>query len=48
MATTTIPIGSDHAGFLLKEAIIKHLENRGLATMDYGCYSEESIWISYA
>ncbi len=40
---TTIPIGSDHAGFLLKEAIIKHLENRGLATMDYGCYSEESI-----
>ena len=27
MATTTISIGSDHAGFLLKEAIIKHLEN---------------------
>ena len=38
-----IPIGSDHAGFLLKEAIIKHLKNRGFETKDVGCYSEESI-----
>ena len=40
---TIIPIGSDHAGFLLKEAIIKHLKNRGFETKDVGCYSEESI-----
>ena len=40
---TIIPIGSDHAGFLLKNAIIKHLENSGFETKDVGCYSEESI-----
>ena len=43
MATTTIPIGSDHAGFILKEAIIKHLQSKGFKLKDYGCYSEESI-----
>ncbi len=43
MATTTIPIGSDHAGFILKEAIIKHLQSKGFELKDYGCYSEESI-----
>jgi ribose 5-phosphate isomerase B len=40
---TIIPIGSDHAGFLLKVAIIRHLENRGGETKDFGCYSEDSI-----
>jgi len=40
---TIIPIGSDHAGFLLKDAIIRHLENRGFETKDFGCYSEDSI-----
>ena len=38
-----IPIGSDHAGFILKEKIIKHLESKGLKTKDFGCYSKESI-----
>ena len=35
-------IGSDHGGFLLKQEIKKHLEEKGYAVKDYGCYSEES------
>jgi ribose 5-phosphate isomerase B len=38
-----IPIGSDHAGFELKKAVIDHLNNLGHETKDFGCYSEESI-----
>lgn len=38
-----IPIGSDHAGFELKKAIIKHLKEKGYELEDFGCYSEESI-----
>ena len=38
-----IPIGADHAGFKLKNLIIKHLNDKGLETKDFGCYSEESI-----
>jgi len=38
-----IPIGSDHAGFELKNKIIKHLEKKGYELKDFGCYSEESI-----
>ena len=38
-----IPIGSDHAGFQTKQAIIKHLISLGHEVKDYGCYSEESI-----
>lgn len=37
-----IGIGSDHGGFALKQAVIKHLEERGYAVKDYGCYSEDS------
>ncbi len=37
-----IGIGSDHGGFALKQAVIKHLEEKGYAVKDYGCYSEES------
>lgn len=37
-----IGIGSDHGGFVLKETIKKHLENRGLAYRDYGTYSNAS------
>ena len=37
-----IAIGSDHGGFALKAAIIKHLEARGLEYQDYGTYSEAS------
>lgn len=38
-----IPIGCDHAGFKLKQKIIKHLEEKGFSLDDKGCYSEESI-----
>ena len=37
-----IGIGSDHGGFALKEAIKKHLEERGLEYKDYGTYSSAS------
>lgn len=38
-----IAIGSDHAGFPLKEAIRVHLEERGIAYQDVGAYSLESV-----
>ena len=37
-----IAIGSDHGGFALKQALMKHLEARGLAYKDYGTYTEAS------
>lgn len=37
-----IALGSDHGGYALKQEIMKHLEERGIAYKDYGCYSEES------
>ena len=37
-----IAIGSDHGGFAMKEAIKKHLEERGLEYKDCGTYSEAS------
>lgn len=37
-----IAIGSDHGGFALKQEILRHLEERGLAYKDFGCYNEES------
>jgi len=37
-----IIIGSDHGGYNLKQAIIKHLENTGYDIEDLGCYSTES------
>lgn len=37
-----IGIGSDHGGFALKEAIKKHLEERGLEYKDFGTYSDAS------
>ena len=43
MASTIIPIGADHAGFQLKESIIKHLTAKGFHLEDFGCHSEESI-----
>jgi len=38
-----IPIGADHAGFELKEAIIAHLKSQGHEVHDHGCYSSDSI-----
>ena len=37
-----IGIGSDHGGFALKEAIKKHLEERGLEYKAFGTYSDAS------
>ncbi len=38
-----VPIGSDHAGFQLKEVLIAHLKSKGFEVEDCGCYSEDSI-----
>ena len=38
-----IALGSDHAGFFLKEKIKKYLEGKGIEYKDYGCYSPESF-----
>ena len=43
MSNFIIPIGADHAGFNLKEKIIKHLQDKGFEIKDFGCYSESSI-----
>ena len=37
-----LAIGCDHGGFALKQAIMKHLEARGIEYRDYGTYTEES------
>lgn len=38
-----IALGSDHAGFPLKEEIKNHLQQKGIEYKDYGCYSLESV-----
>ncbi len=37
-----IAVGSDHAGYELKNQLIEHLRNRGYEVKDYGTYSEAS------
>lgn len=37
-----LAIGSDHGGFELKQAIMKHLEKRGIEYKDFGTYSPAS------
>jgi len=37
-----IAVGSDHAGFGLKQAVMAHLKERGEEYKDYGTYSEAS------
>jgi ribose 5-phosphate isomerase B len=37
-----IAIGSDHAGFELKEKVLSHLKEKGYDITDYGTKSEES------
>ena len=39
----TIALGTDHAGFLLKEAVKKHLSNKGFQIVDLGTDSEEAV-----
>ncbi|TCJ13538.1 ribose 5-phosphate isomerase B [Flaviaesturariibacter flavus] len=41
--TKPLAIGSDHAGFEYKQALIPWLQERGLQVKDYGTYSTESV-----
>ena len=38
-----IAIGSDHAGYQLKEILKEELNQKGIEVVDFGCPSEESI-----
>jgi len=38
-----IIMGSDHAGYPMKEKVITHLRERGIEVEDAGTYSEESV-----
>lgn len=38
-----IALGADHGAFELKEAIAKHLEEKGIEYTDFGCFSKESV-----
>jgi len=38
-----IPIASDHAGFELKEKVIKFLSSKNIDTKDFGTYSSDSV-----
>lgn len=42
MEAFTIGFASDHAGFELKQQIIKHVMEQGYSVKDFGCYSCES------
>lgn len=42
MEVKTIGIASDHAGYALKQFVIKYLTEKGYAYKDYGTYSEDS------
>jgi ribose 5-phosphate isomerase B len=39
----TIALGSDHAGFRLKETIKSHLKSKGYRIVDYGTDSEDPV-----
>jgi ribose 5-phosphate isomerase B len=43
MKKLSIGIGSDHAGFLLKERIKVHVEGLGYEVKDFGPFSEDSV-----
>jgi ribose 5-phosphate isomerase B len=38
-----IIIGSDHAGYQMKQKVISHLHDRGIEVEDVGTHSEESV-----
>ncbi|NJB66945.1 ribose 5-phosphate isomerase B [Desulfobaculum xiamenense] len=43
MSQLTVAIGSDHAGFSLKEILRKHLEDRGITVQDVGPFDTCSV-----
>lgn len=38
-----ISLGADHGAYELKEAIKKHLDEKGIMYKDYGCFSKDSV-----
>ncbi|MBO4825732.1 MAG: RpiB/LacA/LacB family sugar-phosphate isomerase [Prevotella sp.] len=42
MEVKTVGVASDHAGYAIKQYVLKYLEEHGYAYKDYGTYSEES------
>lgn len=38
-----IAIASDHAGFWLKQSILKYLKEKKIEHKDFGCYTEEDV-----
>lgn len=38
-----IALGCDHGGYDLMQAVIRHLDERGIEYKNYGCYSSESV-----
>ncbi len=38
-----IALGCDHGGFAMMQEVKKHLEERGIEYMDFGCSSGESV-----
>lgn len=36
-------IGSDHAGYRMKEVLKRHLEDKGIEFIDFGAFSEDSV-----
>ena len=38
-----IAVGSDHGGFLLKDELIKHLSEKNVDFVDFGCFTTESV-----
>ena len=37
-----IAFASDHAGFILKQNIMQYIQQKGIETYDFGCYSQDS------
>lgn len=38
-----IALGADHGAYELKDSIKKHLDEKGIEYVDYGCFSKESV-----
>ena len=38
-----ISLGADHGAYELKEAVKKHLDEKGIEYVDFGCFSKESV-----
>lgn len=43
MKPSRVAIGTDHAGYSLKEIVKKHLSSKGIDVVDVGTFSEEPV-----